>query len=245
MDLKDYEIIGEGKIAKIVSDGKYAYKVFPSWIPKEYIVKEVKVLKEIKEHTNLNMVECELLEDERILRMTLIKGNTLAHKMRKEKFQLGVETLIQSQIEVYKYHDLKLEDAFVSFETQLSTSHLDKNIKVKALESLYSIPRQQSLCHFDIHFENIMMQDNKSIIIDWSNAKLGHPSMDIARSYIIMLQYVKRKANIYLSSICREMNYQVEDVLKVVPLMAALRMLERDTLPFHDQLMKLIFEDEH
>jgi hypothetical protein len=241
MSLKECELVGQGKIAKIVSDGVFAYKVFPTWVPLAYIKNEVDILKEIKSKTRLNIVECDLLKDEHALKMTLISGKTLANKMRKEKFQEGVETLIQCQTQCYQYHDLKLEDAFQNFEMQINTSQLETNIKIKALESLHSIPRQQVLCHFDIHFDNIMMEDDRWIIIDWANAKLGHPAMDIARTYIIMLQYVKRKANIYLRGICKEMNFKVEDVMKAVPLMATLRLLEKDASTFHDQLNQLIF----
>lgn len=243
MNLNEYEVIGRGKVAKIVSDCHFAYKIFPSNFPIEYIKKEVEILKQVKAKTRMNVVECELLEKEHALKMTLISGNTLAHIMRTEKFQDGVETLIACQIQCYQYHDLEIEDAYQKFESQIIQSQLESNIKTKALESLQSIPRLQILCHFDMHFENIMIEDQECIIVDWMNAKLGHPVMDIARTYIIMLQYVKRKANLYLKNICKEMNYKVDDVMKAVPLMAALRMLESDTSDFNNHLQKLIFKE--
>jgi thiamine kinase-like enzyme len=236
--------IGRGKVASIVSDGVYAYKIYEPWMPIEHILKEEKILKEIKAKTDLNVIDCEWLNDQNMLKMTLIKGKTLAEMMRKEKYQFGIETLIQCQIQVFQYHDLQLEDAFVSFRYTINTSSLSDDIKIKALKSLSSIKFEQQLCHFDMHLENIMMSSQTPFIIDWANAKCGNPVMDIARTYIIMLQYVKRKANIYLKSICKKMNYELNDVLNAIPIMAALRMLENDTTPFHHELLQLIMKDQ-
>lgn len=240
MELKNLQHIGQGKIAKVLSDGQFAYKVFPAWYPTECIEKEVKVYNEIRKHTSLHIAECELLMEDHAIKMTLFKGDTIAHKMRKEKFPLGIETLIQCQRQIFQYQGLDLEDAFLSFESQIGSSSLEYNIKAKALESLHSIEKRERLCHFDIHFENIMMCEADIMIIDWVNAKLGNPVMDIARTYIILLQYVKRKANLYLKEICKVLNYNTNDVMKAVPLMAALRLLENDANSFHETLKQLI-----
>jgi thiamine kinase-like enzyme len=240
MNQKKFTPLGQGKIASIVSDGEYAYKIYNPWIPIEHILKEERILKEVKKKTDLNVVDCEWLSDEKMLKMSLIDGKTLADLMRKEKYQFGIETLIQCQVSIYKFSDLNLEDAFTVFESIIKTSSLNDEIKQIALRSLSSINVQQQLCHFDIHLENIMISNETPIIIDWMNAKLGNPVMDIARTYIIMRQYVKRKANIYLKSICQKLNYQVEEVLKAIPLMAALRMLENDTTMFQEELNHLI-----
>lgn len=242
---ENFVLVGQGKVASIVSDGLYAYKIYEPWMPIEHILKEERILKEVKAKTDLNVVDCEWLNDQKMLKMTLIKGKTLAEMMRKEKYQFGIETLIQCQTEVYRYQDLNLEDAFESFRYTITTSSLNDDIKLKALASLSTIKKEYHLCHFDMHLENIMMRAETPVIIDWANAKCGNPVMDIARTYIIMLQYVKRKANIYLRHISRMMNYEVDEVLKAVPLMAALRMLEHDTSPFHEKLHQLINNEHH
>jgi thiamine kinase-like enzyme len=240
MELKNLQHIGQGKIAKVLSDGHFAYKVFPAWYPLECIEEEVKVYDEIRKHTSLHIAACELLKENHAIKMTLFKGETIAHKMKKEKFPLGIETLIQCQLQIFQYKGLDLEDAFTSFESKISSSSLEYNIKAKALKSLHSIEKRETLCHFDIHLENIMMCDENLVIIDWVNAKLGNPIMDIARTYIILLQYVKRKANLYLKETCKVLNYDTNDVMKAVPLMAALRLLENDANSFHETLKQLI-----
>lgn len=240
MKLTNLKHIGQGKIASVLSDGIYAYKVFPSWYPSECIKEEVRVYKEIRKHTSLHIVDCELLNENHAIKMSLVKGETIAHKMKKEKFPLGIETLIQNQSQIFQYQGLDLEDAFLSFESRINESSLDYNIKAKALKSLHSIERRNILCHFDLHLENIMMSEECIVIIDWVNAKLGNPVMDIARTYIILLQYVKRKANLYLKEICKVLDYDTNDVMNAVPLMAALRLLENDANSFHETLKQLV-----
>ncbi|MBS3990807.1 MAG: phosphotransferase [Erysipelothrix sp.] len=244
MELKNLKHIGQGKIASVLSDGIFAYKVFPSWYPSECIEDEVKVYNEIEKHTSLHIAKCELLKENHAIKMTLVKGETIAHKMKKEKFPLGIETLIQCQSQIFQYQGLNLEDAFSSFESKISSSSLEYNIKVKALKSLHSIEKSKRLCHFDLHLENIMMSEENIIIIDWVNAKLGNPVMDIARTYVILLQYVKRKANLYLKEICKALDYDTHDVMKAVPLMAALRLLENDANSFHETLKQLILFEQ-
>ena len=242
MNKHDLKVIGKGRVAQIVTDGVWAYKLYPSWYSKEGIIKEAHILSQIHSKTQLKSVTCEVLKDEHALKMSLVRGKTIADMMRKEKFKEGIQCLIQAQVEVFQYHDLDCEDAFTAFESTLKHSSLNQEVKDKALHSLSLIERKYHLCHFDMHLENIMMTDEGLVILDWMNAKLGNPVMDIARSYIFLCQYVKRQANPYLKQICKQMGIHSEEVKQAIPLMAALRMLEDDTSQSKNHLMQFIQE---
>lgn len=242
MNKHDLKVIGKGRVAQIVTDGVWAYKLYPSWYSKEGIIKEAHILSQIQSKTQLKSVTCEVLKDEHALKMSLVRGKTIADMMRKEKFKEGIQCLIQAQVEVFQYHDLDCEDAFTAFESTLKHSSLNQEVKDKALHSLSLIERKYHLCHFDMHLENIMMTDEGLVILDWMNAKLGNPVMDIARSYIFLCQYVKRQANPYLKQICKQMGIHSEEVKQAIPLMAALRMLEDDTSQSKNHLMQFIQE---
>lgn len=241
-NLNALKVIGNGRVAQIVTDDVWAYKLYPSWYSMESIKKEAHILNQIHTLTKLKSVICDVLEDEHALKMSLIRGQTIADMMRKEKFKDGIKCLIQAQVEVFQYQNLELEDAFTSFESTLRHSSLDVEVKDIALHSLALIERKYHLCHFDMHLENIMMNDEGLVILDWMNAKLGNPVMDIARSYIILIQYVKRQANPYLNQICNTMNIPISEVKQAVPLMAALRMLEEESPQAKERLMQLICE---
>ena len=77
-------------------------------------------------------------------------------------------------------------------------------------------------------------------IIDWINAKLGNPVLDIARTYIILKQYAQRLANKYLKAIVKKGNYVMADVETAIPLMAILRLTEHDATDFEAKLLEMI-----
>ena len=238
--MTDRKIIGEGRIAKILSDDKFAYKTYPKDFPTSWIQYEVDVQNEIYHHTKLDLLKFDFNEDLREVKMDLISGVTLTDRIRKLKYKNGLEDMIKLQVKTYAYNDLELPSSYDDFYKQILDSDLKAEIKHKAIESLSSIEPLNKLCHFDFHLENIMFDGHKYIIIDWVNAKLGNPVMDIARSFIIFKQYAKRFANKYVKMITKEMKIEIDKVYHAIPIMAALRMLENNDEAFNVELEQMI-----
>ena len=67
----------------------------------------------------------------------------------------------------------------------LDLSTTEKNKIKKYIDKL---PDGNALCHFDFHPGNIIIQNEKPIIIDWMTACVGNPCADVARTYLL-LQY--------------------------------------------------------
>lgn len=245
----DRKLIGKGRVAEILSDGEFAYKTYPKDFPTSWIQYEVDIQNEIYHKTNLNVLSFLYLEDKREVKMDLISGITLADRMRKLKYKQGLEDMINLQVETYTYENLNLPSVYDTYHDQIIHSDLKKEIKAIALDVLSKISPVKKLCHFDFHLENIMYDGQTYIIIDWVNAKLGNPVMDIARSFIIFKQYAKRLANKYLRLITKQMRIDVRDVYQAIPVMAALRMLEHTDETFNLELEQMIFQpfqgDEH
>lgn len=87
----------------------------------------------------------------------------------------------------------------------------DKNKKL-LIEYLTKLPDGDSLCHFDFHPGNIMIEGKEPVIIDWMTACVGDPCADIARTYI-MLSYgelphasyfVRKFVSLFQRHICKE-----------------------------------------
>lgn len=55
-----------------------------------------------------------------------------------------------------------------------------------ALAVLDRQPPDHSLCHFDVHPNNVLMGPKQPIIIDWFDAAAGNPAADIVRSSLLM-----------------------------------------------------------
>lgn len=237
---KGRTIIGKGHVATVYTDGIFAYKVFNETHPQSWIRYEVEIQHVIKTNTSLPMVSYKLDELNREIQMDLIQGITLRDRMRKEKYKDGFKDMMMLQEKIYTYHDLSLPDAYPIFEERIRSSKLDAYVKEKALQSLFSIEKMQTLCHFDFHPENIMFSNNAYVIIDWVNAKLAHPALDLARTYVIMKQYMSRQAMKYLREITTRLHIDIQKVYQVIPAMAALRWIEVEDKEFKETLIKLI-----
>lgn len=234
------KLIGAGTVSKIYAQGTTAYKTYPIDYPLEWVASEVRIQQEIIEHTNLCIPKMKLLKNSKEIEMDYIQGCTLADRMRKEKYKFALEDLIDVQLSIYEYSNLELDQAHDIFEKRIKESELEEEYKLIGLSALAKIEKKTALCHFDIHFLNIMYDHSEYYIIDWVNAMLGNPVMDIARTYVILKQYAQRMANKYLKLISKKGGYELEEIKMAIPLMAILRMLETDAESYHENLMPLL-----
>jgi uncharacterized protein (TIGR02172 family) len=60
----------------------------------------------------------------------------------------------------------------------------DKESRI--LDYIESLPNGESVCHGDLHFNNIIVTDNKLVAIDWNSAYTGNPLGDVARTCMII-----------------------------------------------------------
>ena len=157
--------------------------------------------------------------------MDFIKGNTLGALLRTSKLKNGVEDLIGLQKQIHTYHDLNLP----SFK-QDALNHIDHIDITNEYKDLFKlilnrVEDKHNLLHLDFHFLNIMY-DNQYTIIDWVNAKLGHPIYDYARSYVIMNEYVYRLGSKYKILILRDKTIDTSYLDEAIYIMSALRLRE-------------------
>jgi hypothetical protein len=232
--------IGIGKTAKVYSDGQFAYKVFMYDVSREDINYEMRIQSIINAHTHLNVCRYHSLVDDKTIRMDLIKGISLADRIRKEKYKGWLDDFVALQMSVYQYKNLDIPSAKNVFKKQILGSKMDSTYKDIALSILKSVDDKPILCHFDFHPLNILFDGSNYIIIDWVNAKHANPILDIGRTYIIFKQYIKRQANRYLRLICQKMGYDIETIHRVLPLMAFLRILDNDDSSFETELLQMI-----
>lgn len=56
---------------------------------------------------------------------------------------------------------------------------------------LQELPKGDSVCHGDFHPGNILIQNDRNYVIDWSGAHVGNPLSDIAHTYLLMTHVPK------------------------------------------------------
>lgn len=234
--------IGEGLTAQVFSDGEFAYKHYHETYDSRNIHYEVKVQNEIYNQTDLHVAKYEI--EDHTIKMTLFDGVIFADRIREEKYKNWLNDFVDLQSEIYKYKNLNLLNSFEIFTEQIKKTGLDKNLKDKALASIASIEKKQILCHFDFHPLNIIYGNNQYYIIDWTNAKLGNPVMDVASTYIIFRQYLKRQANKYLRMMIKKNNFEMSEILQAIPIMAFIKLRENQEESHEKLLVDLILGND-
>lgn len=63
---------------------------------------------------------------------------------------------------------------------------LAQDVRHRVLTQLESLPRANVLCHGDFHPANVLLTDEKPVIIDWLDGGSGHPAADVARTNLIL-----------------------------------------------------------
>lgn len=129
---------------------------------------------------------------------------------------------------------------------------------LRLLEYIDSLPDGNTLCHFDFHPDNIIINKGKPIIIDWMTACIGDGTSDVARTSII-LKYsdVPMKSN-FIKKIVRRMktkihhNYleeymkitgaHIEDIQKWELPIAAARLCEWRPKDEKNQLLHIVHQ---
>lgn len=233
-------LIGTGKTSSVYRQQHQVIKQFLPTYPTSWIAHEAFLQKFVCEHTSLPVPECNYQEGNHFLTMDYIDGITLGDRMRKQKYKEGLQDLIALQKSTHTYIIPELSEAKSSYIQILEQSNLDPQLKRIAIDSIRQVEEMDNLCHLDFHFLNILWDQNQYYIIDWANAKRGNPVMDIARTYLLLRQYVQRMANKYLKLMSESGDYDMNAIQKVIPGMAALRLLEQDDPDFSEILIALI-----
>lgn len=71
-------------------------------------------------------------------------------------------------------------------ENILEADGLTSAQRSEALEEVDGLPEGDSICHFDVHPNNVLLGSDKPLIIDWFDAAIGDPHADVARSSVLM-----------------------------------------------------------
>ena len=233
-------LIGRGRVSEIYTDGFYAYKTFQDDYPESWKIYEVKIHQEIKHKTSLRILNYLYLPETGEIQMDVIKGVTLAYRMRTDKYKHGLEDMMDIQKTFYQYHDLDLPDGYQVFHEDIKQANVDETLKDVAYHALSTMERSYELCHCDFHLDNVLYDGKDYIVIDWLHAKRCHRAFDIARSYLLLKQYVSRKSNIYLRTMMKDCHIHEDTMSRALIVMALVRMRELENDPYKEVLKDLI-----
>jgi tRNA A-37 threonylcarbamoyl transferase component Bud32 len=157
-----------------------------------------------------------------------VKGKTLDRLIYEDpqKKHKYIELLVDIQDSLHAKNCPFLSGQKDQLLFKISASGLDVDIRSALCSRLEAMPSDNKLCHGDINFTNVLIDDGGlPVIVDWFCATRGNALADIATSYLLLLKNEDVSgAELYLDTVCRKKHVESQDVLEWVPIIAASRL---------------------
>lgn len=115
-----------------------------------------------------------------------LRSYLIAHPLQIRRYAMLTATL-QASVHEIKSLALRPQKTYLETAIQASQSILKPYWnKITDCSERLTGKRPPVFCHGDFSIENIMLDPNGLVLLDWADAYLGDPASDIARSWIIM-----------------------------------------------------------
>jgi len=186
------KLIAIGRTAEVYSLSEdRVIKLFYDWCPTHWVQQEIDVANLI---SSLPIPTPKILESVEIqgrkgiiyqriygpslLKLATIKPWRLIHFAR-----LLAE--LHTEIHKNKVNDLPSQrTTLINIIKQIESLSPEQKARVLAL--LDGLPDDNTLCHLDLHPDQVLISDNGPVVIDWMTAKQGHSLSDVARTCVIL-----------------------------------------------------------
>lgn len=86
-----------------------------------------------------------------------------------------------------------------------------------------------TLLHLDLHPENVLLSPTGPVVIDWTNARGGHPALDPALVWVILLTSGGLLGRLAAPLFLRE--FDREELLRALPDACAYRLADENVFP--------------
>ncbi len=185
-------LIAKGRTAEVFEWQKdKVLKLFYDWIPQEHISYEAEIGKavygagvsapfvhDIIEEFDRKGILYERVYGESMLKLLFKQPSGIIYNARlMAKIQAGIHSKTASDLP-------KQKDRFESAVKDAKVILGDKATLI--IDYMNNLPDGNSICHGDFHPDNIIVTDDKPVVIDWNNAYIGYPLSDVARTCLMI-----------------------------------------------------------
>lgn len=196
--------IGKGRTAEIFEwDENKILKLFNYGTEKDDVKREFKINRELVKHGMPVPHVFEMIEHDSRLGIIYerINGQTLTKLISSKPWKIPsaakrfaevhrrIQDNILYDIPRYKVKLIRSIDA---------SNILDVNIKNNLFKYIEPLPEDEALCHCDFHPDNIIISDDKMVVIDWMTGAKGSLISDIARTSVILKFAVIQEEKSYI-----------------------------------------------
>jgi thiamine kinase-like enzyme len=189
--LEKGKLIGQGRTSQIFEWGKdRILKLYRTGMPSGMIEHEFKISLNIHAQLDSTPKAYEIIEidNRKCIIYERIDGLTMMKKVASKPWIVKKEA--QRFAELHKSIQQKVKFELPKYKTRLkdnisNTDLLSKDTKERLYQYIEDLEDGNVLCHGDFHPDNLLIIENKPIIIDWMTATIGNPLADIARTSVI------------------------------------------------------------
>lgn len=188
---KDYPLIEKGNTAEIYDySEKVILKLFREGMPQDAIVREERCAEVIgrKFPDTPHSFGVVRYRNRVGILYEKVSGTDMSREMFRHPFRIGSYGKTLARLHL-KMHQIDIELPY-TLKDKLkrdiaSAPDLTEHEKEAVLKILQEIPEDTKLCHNDFHPGNIMMANERYIVIDWLTAAAGKPAADVSRTLVL------------------------------------------------------------
>jgi uncharacterized protein (TIGR02172 family) len=133
-----------------------------------------------------------------------VSGRSILKYIQLEPWKLYIfaQKLARFHYKIHQHSAEGLPSQKDRFIYAIKKSSLLSNEKItKISDYIDSLPNGKSICHGDLHFNNVIIANDKLIAIDWSSTYQGNPLGDVARTCLMMNSPVDPFKNLGMVSV--------------------------------------------
>ena len=184
--------VAQGRTAEIYAwDADHILKLYRDWCPRHWVDYESQVAHAIVAAEIPTPAAGEIVEIEG--RRGIIYERVQAYSMLQDiqvhpwRLWLHAHALAELQAQVHRLVVPGLPHYRDGLAHAISRAPaLPEPLRQLALERLATLPDGETLCHGDLHPDNVLLTERGSLIIDWMTAASGSPWADVARTSMIL-----------------------------------------------------------
>jgi thiamine kinase len=99
---------------------------------------------------------------------------------------IALRQIARLQRQIHACDAAQLPSQHAMLRSQIAKARVSDSVKRAALAVLDRLPDGTSLCHGDLHPENVICTPDGLSIVDWQKARAGNPAADVARTALIL-----------------------------------------------------------
>lgn len=190
--LSKNSLIAEGRTAEVYAweDGQ-VLKLFRSWCSPRSVEQEIACSRAVSEMPLpipkfLGVLD---VDGRKGIIYERVDGHSMLHAMVSKLWTVRryarLLAELHNEIHTHVAPDLMSSREALGHDVRGSES-LPSDLKAAILGRLEALPDGESLCHFDLHPDQVLLTADGPAIIDWMTARKGHPLGDVARTAVIL-----------------------------------------------------------